>query len=78
MINPLHIIEGHVNKALSNTPLANSEVEQLGAMRMKICMACKNDQDQPCLNVQKRCCICTCDMEAKTKVLDAKCPKSKW
>lgn len=79
MISPLlHIIEGHVNKAISNTALADSEVEKLAAMRMAACICCKTDQDQPCLIEQKRCCKCGCDMEAKTRVLGAKCPLGKW
>lgn len=71
------IIEGHFYKALSKTPLANTEVETLADMRMKICVACTKD-DKPCLNEANRCCRCNCDMEAKTRAINSKCPLGKW
>lgn len=73
-----YIVEGHINKALSGTPLASPEVEALSAVRLLICGACVKD-GQPCLNEIKRCCRCGCDMEAKSRV-QAKglCPIGKW
>ena len=71
------IIEGHFYKALSKTSLAHTEVETLADQRMKICHACTKD-DKPCLNESKRCCRCNCDMEAKTRAINSKCPLGKW
>jgi hypothetical protein len=69
--NPIHIIEGHLNRAISGTPLANTEVEQLSAMRMARCNACPE-------LVNSHCRICGCNMHAKTRALSATCPKRLW
>lgn len=77
-MNPLHIIEGHVNKAISKTILADSEVELLASERLLICTGCKDTAGNKCLNDTDRCCRCGCDMQAKTRALNAKCPINKW
>lgn len=77
-MNPLHVIEGHVNKALSKTALANNDVELLAKERLLICTGCKDGNGNACLNDAERCCRCGCDMQAKTRVLNAKCPIGKW
>lgn len=77
-MNPLHAIEGFVNKALSGTPLADEEVEQLSTLRMDICRACLKDESTPCLSSEEKCCKCNCWMPAKTRSLDEKCPINKW
>jgi hypothetical protein len=70
-MNPLHIIEGHINKAISGTPLANTDVEQLSALRMARCNACPELRASQCR-------LCGCHMPAKTRALNAKCPKGLW
>jgi hypothetical protein len=83
-MNLIHIVEGHIRKQLSGTPLANKEVELLARVRMRECDRCTTTDlsvtklEKPCLSPSKKCCVCYCDMEAKTRVLDAKCPIGKW
>lgn len=62
---------------MAGTPLANREVELLSYCRMRICRDCKVD-GKDCLNPSHKCCKCGCNMPAKTRVLNAKCPLAKW
>lgn len=55
------------------TIVASDEVKE---HRMKICRACpnlKNPDSRRC-----RCALCGCFMEAKTRIIQAKCPDGKW
>lgn len=77
-MKPLQIIEGHINKALSATPLASTEIEALSAQRITHCNECKHDDGSSCLSPSQTCCRCGCDMQAKTRAVNAKCPVGKW
>lgn len=77
MSNIPQIIEGHFYKAISKTGLADIEVETLATMRLKICGDCTKD-GKPCLSDSKHCCRCGCDMEAKSRAINAHCPLGKW
>lgn len=72
----LQIMEGELQRQLSNTPLANKEVEQLSELRMKHCRSCRIN-NEPGLK-DSRCTVCGCFMERKTRALNATCPVGKW
>lgn len=76
MGNPLSIAEGHINLARKKLGVANEDVEQLAVLRLAHCRLCKINGN-PGL-VDGRCIVCRCKMEAKTRVLTAKCPVGKW
>ncbi len=76
MGNPAAIVEGHINLARKKLGIANQEVEQLAALRLAHCGACKINGN-PGL-IDGRCSVCKCVMEAKARVLTAKCPVGKW
>jgi hypothetical protein len=73
----LQIIEGHINKARAGTPLSSRAIELISRWRMRHCKACKVN-GKPCLKPGNKCCQCNCDMEAKTRAVNAKCPLGKW
>jgi cytochrome c2 len=79
------IIEGHTNKALAKAGMLNDDMTKLSEARFADCLLChltphpKNANLMgPGLNESNRCKQCSCDMEAKTKVIDAKCPIGRW
>jgi hypothetical protein len=76
-MNLIHIVEGYLNKTLAGTPLRNKAIEMLSRVRMRECTSCQVNM-KPCLSATKHCCVCGCDMEAKTRALNAKCPLHKW
>jgi hypothetical protein len=79
------IIEGHFNKAISKVGMLKEDTEKLSNLRMADCLLCdvtprpdNKNAVGPGLREQKYCKNCGCDMEAKTKVIDAKCPIGRW
>ena len=83
------IIEGHFNKLLDKAGALPDDTKKLSEMRMADCLLCahtphpsKPGQNGPGLLNNKYCDKskggCGCDMEAKTKVINAKCPIGRW
>lgn len=79
------IIEGHFNKHLDKVGLLSSDTKKLSELRFADCLLCdalphttKKGENGPGLRDKKYCNACGCDMEAKTKVIDAKCPIGRW
>jgi hypothetical protein len=86
------IIEGHFNKMLDKVGMLPDDTKKLGEIRFADCLLCEftphpafakatagePTQMGPGLRDKKYCKSCGCDMEAKTKVLEAKCPIGRW
>lgn len=79
------IIEGHFNKHLDKVGLLPSDTKSLSELRFADCLLCehlphpkKPGENGPGLRDKKYCKDCGCDMEAKTKVIDAKCQIGRW
>ena len=84
-----HIIEGHLNKLLDKAGVLPEDTKQLSDLRFADCLLCdslphpsKPGQTGPGLVNQQYCNKskggCGCDMLAKTKVINAKCPIGRW
>lgn len=92
MSNPIQvgqIIEGHFNKMLDKAGLLPDDTKKLSELRFADCLLCAHtprpdnqNENGPGLVNNKYCDKskggCGCDMEAKTKVLEAKCPIGRW
>lgn len=92
MSEPLHIgklagqiLQGHTNNALDKVGLLADEVKKQADLRFADCLLCDTQphpgrpgQNGPGLRDQKYCNSCGCNMLAKTKVPDAKCPIGRW
>lgn len=62
------ILEGNVNLLKAALNIADYNIEALAEKRIKICKVC------PYVSRFKiRCTICTCPIEAKTRVLTEQC-----
>ena len=79
------IIEGHFNKYLDKAGMLPDDTKKLGELRFADCLLCaslphpqKKNENGPGLRDDKYCNSCGCDMEAKTKVITAKCPIGRW
>jgi hypothetical protein len=79
------IIEGHFNKQLNKVGLLPSDTKALSELRFADCLLCdalphpsNKNINGPGLRDKKYCNACGCDMEAKTKVINATCPIGKW
>ena len=68
MYNIENITKGFYNLLKSKLNLLDKEVEQLSKYRLHICKSCENFN-----SIEKRCNICGCFLEAKTRVLNAVC-----
>lgn len=88
-MNPIHVIEGHINLLLKKGNLLPEDIKQLGDLRMRLCQGChlrpRNEgttETGPGLMNGKYCDKsrggCGCDMEAKTLVLSSVCPIGRW
>lgn len=86
------IIEGHFNKYLDKAGMLPDDTKKLSEMRFADCLLCdsiphpaappspkgEGKRNGPGLRDGKYCNSCGCDMEAKTKVITAKCPIGRW
>lgn len=79
------ILEGHANKALGKVGLLPEDTLKLSEIRFAHCLFCHLTPrpapgvgNGPGMREEKYCNACGCDMEAKTKVIDAKCPIERW
>lgn len=79
------IIEGHFNKMLDKVGMLPDDTKKRGEIRFADCLLCEftpvpgnQNTNGPGLRDKKYCKSCGCDMEAKTKVLEAKCPIGRW
>ncbi len=86
------IIEGHFNKMLDKVGMLPDDTKKLSEIRFADCLLCDltpipseahlpkpmHKQVGPGLRDKKYCNSCGCDMEAKTKVIEAKCPIGRW
>lgn len=84
-----HIIEGKVNQVLDKLGVLPDDIKRMSELRFADCLLCehtphptKPDQNGPGLVNGKYCNKakggCGCDMDAKTKVNDARCPIGRW
>jgi hypothetical protein len=88
MSNPIQvgqIIEGHFNKMLDKVGMLPDDTKKLSEIRFADCLLCEftphptdKNTNGPGLRDKKYCNSCGCDMEAKTKVIEAKCPIGRW
>lgn len=85
MIKIKHILIGWAKK-WGLLPVSRAE-RKLAALRMKICVICPYSEESSFLrliNDEARyektlaCSKCGCPVDAKTIVVDEKCPKGKW
>lgn len=79
------IIEGHFNKYLDKAGMLPQDTKHLSELRFADCLLCNalphpkdKNQNGPGLRDGKYCNSCGCDMQAKTKVITAKCPIGRW
>lgn len=80
------IIEGHFNKVLDSFGLLPDDIKMMATERFKQCISCgttpnpkqPDEMGRGLDPSNNKCRYCTCDMEAKTKVIDTKCPIGRW
>lgn len=65
------ITEGYYNLLKAKTKSSKKDIEEISDYRWGICGGCED------LN-GKKCGICGCDLDAKTRAKSAKCPIGKW
>ncbi|MFN5170002.1 MAG: hypothetical protein ACK5DD_10265 [Cyclobacteriaceae bacterium] len=79
------IMEGHFKKTIDKVGLLPEETKKLSEIRFAACTTCDTtphptvpSQNGPGLRDNQYCRACGCDMQAKTKVIEAKCPIGRW
>lgn len=58
--------------------ILDPKVEKVALERLEICIDCDENTSKPKVTLSSRCKVCTCFLEAKTRVLDEECPLKLW
>lgn len=77
-MNLSSITEGYINLIKSGIGIADINIEKLATKRKMLCSICPNNSTQKIVSLISHCKICGCLLEAKTRVVEEKCPDNKW
>lgn len=70
----------NIAEGFSNAIINTEETQLISKPRLKICYGCPYNiiLVRVAEKIASKCEICTCIVEAKTTLLEEKCPKDKW